>query len=55
MYMLFTGYSYYPSGGWNDYAGSYSSEKEALEAAANREGDWWHIVYDDKIIADGRR
>jgi hypothetical protein len=43
-YLLFAGYNYYPSGGWDDFVGSYSDLMTALGAAANLRQDWWHIV-----------
>jgi hypothetical protein len=55
MYLVFAGYHYYPSGGWSDYQGSYSSEKEALQAIANLSYDWWQIVCGEEIINQGHK
>ena len=41
-YLLFMYYDYYPSGGWNDFAGDYDTVEEALKVERNR--DNWHIV-----------
>lgn len=52
-YLLFLGGSFYPQGGWNDFAGSFDGLREAREAAARearlREDSdgieaWWHVV-----------
>lgn len=49
-YALFAGSTYYPSGGWNDWRGSFSTIEEALIAGMDSvvhfgSGfDWWHIV-----------
>jgi hypothetical protein len=55
MYLLFAGDHYYPSGGWSDLKGRFSSKEEALEfyKAGHRYGDdedyvhywdWYQIV-----------
>jgi hypothetical protein len=50
---LFAGRQYYPSGGWDDFEGSYDSVDEAKTTLiATRPGDgrkysridWWHVV-----------
>jgi hypothetical protein len=45
-FLLFAGDTYYPSGGWGDYKGSFPSYELAREAARphDNRGDWWHIV-----------
>lgn len=55
MYLLFTGFNYYPSGGWNDFHDSYCSSTEATKAAASIDCDWWHVVLDDHIVESGQR
>jgi len=57
---LFRGDKYYPRGGWEDFAGWFSSV-EAAEAAGkamlNEYGDpfdWWHVVrLHDGIVSQG--
>ena len=48
VFLLFVGDNYYPSGGWADFKGAYSTVGEALagrfEFTANSTYDWWHIV-----------
>lgn len=48
-YALFAGSFYYPSGGWNDFKGTYHTVQEAvdyIEAYANsdEEYDWYHVI-----------
>lgn len=44
-YLLFAGGFYYPSGGWDDFRGSYSTPEEAKEVAESLTYiDWWHVV-----------
>ena len=49
-YMLFAYAGYYPSGGWNDFRGSFDSVDEALVAlkSLDREeysrAEFWHII-----------
>lgn len=56
-YLLFTGGSHYPKGGWEDFHGSYDTTAEAWQAAANSELDWWHIVDTETmaIVSEGKR
>lgn len=63
-YLLFGGYDYYPSGGWNDYFGDFDSISDAKDELVKRSGkgypfayDWWHIVDSDKreIVLDQSR
>ena len=56
-YLLFAGCRYYPRGGWADFQGSYPTLGTArayaleMQAAADRnEIDWWHIVYENKVV-----
>lgn len=51
MFLVFAGEDYYPSGGWNDFVGSYPTLHEAKEAAVKQRRDWWHIV-DLTVMAD---
>jgi len=44
MYLVFAGYDYHPSGGWDDLIGKYDTPEEAVEAAELHDGDWAHIV-----------
>lgn len=43
-YLLFGGDTYYPSGGFEDYIGSFKTLDEAIERVKNQNIDWWHIV-----------
>lgn len=42
-YLLFAGEYYYPSGGFNDYVGSFESISDALSNVMSHH-DWYHIV-----------
>ena len=44
MYMMFSGYNYYPCGGWEDFAGFYPTKEAALEAFAESSAYWMHLV-----------
>lgn len=44
MLMLFTGYHYYPGGGWNDFRGFFITEEDAKRVAKSQDGDWYQIV-----------
>ena len=43
-YLLFSGDEFYASGGMNDYVGNYSTLDEAIQAALNKDDDWYHIL-----------
>lgn len=49
-YLVFTGPSYYPGGGWDDYVGTFDTYAEALAASRIPEPghlsppDWAHII-----------
>jgi hypothetical protein len=45
-YLLFYGDTYYPDGGWGDYAGDFDSLAESIKEAnaSHREWDWAHVV-----------
>lgn len=43
-FVLFAGSTYYPSGGWDDYAGSADTLQDALEVGEKIDEDWWHVV-----------
>ncbi len=47
-FLLFTGFNYYPSGGWDDFANSFDTAEEAKVVGEhfinNQCGDWAHIV-----------
>lgn len=36
-YLLFVGYNYYPSGGWDDFVNSYDTVEEAMLAVNDKE------------------
>lgn len=52
MFLVFLFSAYYPSGGWDDYAGSFESLEKAYDFALERIGHWSndyaHIVDVDK-------
>lgn len=44
-FIVFTGLTYYPSGGWKDFEKSFDTLIGALEYVAKCEGfDWYQIV-----------
>lgn len=43
-FALFAGEHRYPSGGWDDWRGSFATQAEALTAAADAGHEWWHVV-----------
>jgi hypothetical protein len=44
-YLVFSGYSYYPDGGWNDYDGAFSTLEEAKDSVKDFDYQQWaHIV-----------
>lgn len=44
-FLLFAGYNYYPSGGWDDFKGSFSSREEAIKYAKGlADYDWVQVV-----------
>ena len=55
MYLLFSGFHFYPSGGWNDYEGSYGTAEDAVKAAASIDCDWWHVACGENIVESGIR
>ena len=50
-FLLFAGQTYYPWGGFNDFIGSFDSPFLAMKAIP-KYSDWWHIVKDNRIIAE---
>lgn len=47
-YLLFSGSSCYPSGGWGDFRDSFDSVAEA-EAVAPKEAYYWWYIVDSKF------
>ncbi len=43
-YALFAGDRYYPSGGWEDYRGSFKTADEAMAEVTLVEFTWAHVV-----------
>lgn len=41
-FLAFGGHHYYPSGGWDDFKGAFSSEEEAYDRVSPYE--WFHVV-----------
>ena len=57
-YLLFVGEHYYPSGGFDDFFGSYDSIEFAIQIITDnfKHIDWYHIVNTDtmEIVIDTR-
>lgn len=43
-YLVFTGGSYYPQGGWDDLAGDSDTIGGCLEIVRDRKDDWWQVI-----------
>ncbi len=44
-FLVFSGYDYYPCGGWDDFLGDFDSIGEARAAAAKEPPVYWtHVV-----------
>ena len=43
-YLVFAGYDYYPSGGWNDYVASFDDLNMARDTAKGMVIEWAHII-----------
>lgn len=43
-YLLFTGLTYYPLGGWHDWDGDFDTIEDAKIYISSRRVDWWDIV-----------
>ena len=57
-YLLFSGDNYYPSGGWRDYKGAFTTINDAFEFLASvSTKDWWQIVdtFDQTIVRESQR
>ncbi len=60
-YMAFGGSTYYPSGGWGDFKGSFDALEEAVACAKEYrfdgvgEEDWWQVVdiETQAVVANG--
>ena len=58
-YLLFMGSNYYPSGGWEDFVGSFPSVEGALVYALEGHGhsrDWFQVVdlISGEIVRQGK-
>ena len=55
MFLLFAGYHYYPSGGWNDFVGQYDTIEEARQSYRSMDVnyEWYHIVSGNEIVEFG--
>lgn len=51
-YALFSGWSYYPRGGWDDFFATFDTPQEAHAHAVGVLGHDWHHVVD---LTDGNR
>lgn len=45
-FFLFSGYTYYPAGGWKDFGGSFDTKEESVAAADEIHG--WRQVVDSQ-------
>jgi hypothetical protein len=59
-YLLFKGDAYYPSGGWHDFKGSFSSIEAAVDHVISlgiTSMDWYHVVDSTtgEIVKQGRK
>jgi hypothetical protein len=56
-YALFAGDNYYPSGGFQDFRGTFSELESATDFAKKSEEDydWWHVVdlTDGTVVESG--
>ena len=55
--MLFAGYSYYPSGGWNDFQSFVMADtltETELQDLKSNGYDWWQIASTQGIQNSGR-
>lgn len=44
-FFLFSGDTYYPSGGWHDFTASYDTLEEAIAAAKSLgKYEWFHVI-----------
>lgn len=47
-FLLFTGYAYYPGGGWEDFSGTFDTlegaQMEATRLFREKVGDWAHVI-----------
>ena len=45
-FLVFSGYDYYPCGGWDDFLGAFDSIEEARAAAAKEAPSNWTQIVD---------
>jgi len=44
-FMLFMGATYYPGGGWDDFAGWFDTYKEAVDHFKEKQtAEWFHVI-----------
>lgn len=43
-YLVFGGYNYYPSGGWDDFIDSFDDVSEAQACVLKSNVEWWQVV-----------
>lgn len=59
-FLVFTGDTYYPGGGWSDFSGSFDTLDEAKKGAVAKmhldHEDWAHVVdsEDSKVVWETR-
>lgn len=53
-YIIFSGEQWYPSGGWNDFYGWYSSLEEAQKEFKKNDDDWVQLVDINEGVIDER-
>lgn len=47
-YIVFSGDTYYPAGGWDDYRGEFDSAASAFDYAESLNDSWWQVI--DTVI-----
>lgn len=56
-FIVFAGSTYYPSGGWSDFSGTFDTRDEGLVHVAITRLDWWQIVETStmQVVSEGER
>jgi hypothetical protein len=54
---LFLGSTYYPSGGWDDFGGTFDTIEDAQAEAAKHDCGWAHVVdlNTERVVIEGGR
>jgi hypothetical protein len=51
-YLLFSGATYYPAGGWHEFRADFATLDEAIANYTPAEYDWAHIVDTKLLLTD---